>query len=116
MKREILLSYECTAIAAKNGLAGLRELALHQHSDKMLQNLSEFFSGSPTFTKGFYFNPAGGECGVIFAVAGASHEEDGLEGVRFFFQPDEAAEAQKALLAELDQYEPENITPRFSVV
>ena len=116
MKREILLSYECTAIAAKNGLAGLHEFALSLHSEKMCRDLSEFFSESPTIVTGFYFNPACGECGVIAAIAGQSHEEDGLEGCRFFFQAHEVAEARAALMAELDQYEAPECTPRFSVV
>ena len=119
MKREILLDHECTAIAAKNGLAGLRDYALYLHSEKMLRDLSEFFSDSPTVTTAFYFNPACGEGGVITATAGASHEEDGLEGVRFLFQPHEAAEARAALLSELRSMDPEAVTaevPAFTVV
>ena len=119
MKQEILLAHECTAIAAKNGLAGLREYALHLHSEKMLRDLSEFFSGSPTRTTGFYFNPACGEGGVIMATAGASHEEDGLEGVRFLFNPADEAKARAAVLSELhaaDEQAATSAGPAFTVV
>lgn len=120
MKRETLFNHQCIGIASQHGLGGLYELAQHLHLEKGIRRGDETIhmdcSDDPTSTSGFWFSPAAGECGVIVATAGASHEENGLEGVRFLFQPHEATEAQKALLAELSSHEPQNHTPSLSVV
>ena len=123
MKREILLHHEAIAIAAKNGLAGLPELAQHLHLEKFIQRDESVIdmneSDDPTSTTGFYFNPAAGEGGIITATVGASHQENGLEGVRFLFNPGEAAAAQAALLSELRSMDVEAATtgsPAFTVV
>ena len=123
MKREILLRHECSAIAAKNGLAGLFEFAEHLHEDKAIKRgdavIDMVHSDDPTFATGFYFNPACGEGGIIMATVGASHQENGLEGVRFLFAPGEAAAAQAALLSELHGREAATATPTdpaFTVV
>lgn len=105
MKREVLLNHECLAIAAKNGLAGLHEYTHHEHLQKVLRSNHNYLDGPATVAKAFYFNPACGECGVIFATAGLGPEEDTLEGVRFHFEPSEAMEAEAALLKELRQYD-----------
>ena len=120
MKREILLHHEATAIASQHGLGGLYELAQHLHMEKGCRRgdavINMDSSDDPTSTVGFYFNPAAGEGGIIMAMAGASHDENGLEGCRFLFQSHEAAEAKQALLAELGQYDEPEGAPRFSVV
>lgn len=123
MKREILLNHECIAIAAKNGLAGLFEHTQYQHLEKGIQRgdatIDMDCSEEPTTANGFYFNPACGEGGVITATVGASHQENGLEGVRFLFSPNEAAAAQAALLSELRSMDTEAVTtesPAFTVV
>ena len=83
MKREILLSHECTAIAAKNGLAGLHEYAQHLHLERVLaQEKYNYLDGPATVTKAFYYNPACGECGVIFATEGMGGECDRLRPKR----------------------------------
>jgi hypothetical protein len=109
MKREILLPHEATATAAKNGLAGLPELAKYLHLQKGIQRgdavINMDHSDDPTSSVGFWFNPAAGEGGILMATAGASHEENVLEGVRFRFQAHEAAEARAALLAELSLHD-----------
>ena len=121
MNRQILLRHEATAIAAKNGLAGLPELAQHLHLEKGARRgevvINMDHSDDPTSTVGFYFSPAAGEGGIIMATAGASHEENGLEGCRFLFQSHGVAEAQRALLAELNDGNPEltRLRPEFRV-
>ena len=123
MKREILLRHEATAIAAKNGLAGLYELAQHLHEEKAIKRgdavIDMNCSDDPTTATGFYFNPACGEGGILTATVGASHQEDGLEGVRFLFGASEAAAAQAALLSELSAMESDaasSASPAFTVV
>ena len=110
MKDEPLLPHECTALAAKNGLAGLQELAEHLHLQKGIKRgdavINMNYSDDPTSVTGFYFNPAAGEGAIIRATSGLSHEENGLEGIRFVFQPGEAQEAQAALLQQLRIMEP----------
>ena len=114
MKRKILLRHEATAIAAKNGLAGLYDLAQHQHMEKGIARGDEVIpttgSSDPTTVAGFYFNPACGEGGIIMGTCGASEEEDGLEGVRYLFEAAEAAAAQATLLSELRGWHNQRLT------
>ena len=120
MKREILLHHEATAIASQHGLGGLYELAQHLHMEKGTRRgdavINMDCSDDPTSTAGFYFNPAAGEGGIIMATVGASHDENGLEGVRFLFQSSEIEEAREALLHHIRIYEPVAPADRLSPV
>ena len=109
MIREILLASQCAALAPKHGIFGLQELADERHTHRLL-NTPEGEPCAMEVAKAFFHDPASGESGVFFAVAGAqTHEEDGMEGLRFTYEPHEAAEAECALLAELGEYGPQFI-------
>ena len=123
MKREILIPYECAAIASQHGLGGLYDLAQHLHEEKGIKRGDAFITmidaEYTTTATGFYFNPAAGEGGILMATVGASHQENGLEGVRFLFASSEVAAAQAALLSELRAMETDANAlrdPAFTVV